>query len=415
MRSIDKIDFLVKIKSVCNANISKAIVEQGINGLSNVALVALFSRSASVEDTGKFAIVIVVLQVAILFARGFASTIVIAVQIDEYDFSGGAMLTLLLGVFSSFLVFYVASALEFAEANLVVLFLVAIVLPYQDYLRHICFRKGFYGHALIAALIWIIVMFFLYFIFSEFQFSSFDRSFTAWACGGFLATVLLYRTLKIIPSLYSMRQFCKKNRSMQLTMCYEQLVGSSIPLVTVFIVSGLGSLSHVGLLRIAQVAASPIAVVIQGLYSFAIPKISNNIENSKYFDTNFTKLEKQLFTMVLASGVGYGFLFFTIESRLGEVIFGASWSESSLLAYCLLLATIFAGFATASISLLRGLNATSVLINIRTVTTIIFLLIQTLGYKMYGLTGLGMFSVFASIVGLFIWLHAKNKHIASIK
>jgi len=107
-------------------------------------------------------------------------------------------------------------------------------------------------------------------------------------------------------------------------------------------------------------------------------------------------------------------IFFFVEKSLGEMIFGTVWTDSSLLAYQLLLTTVVAGLATSSISLLRGVAAVSLLLGVRTITTLLFITIQTAGFYFYGLMGLGWASIISAALGICIWVIAKNRKIREL-
>ncbi len=386
---------------------TSAIAEQGLNGATNFALVSLLARSSSSSEFGRHALVLLVIQAAILVERGLAGGLMLASRSIGGERSREESATHLaagaLAALTAVAAGSTAALLSLGSRVSILWFAAAFLTVYGDYWRYRVLSVAGFGRAITAALVWVGVMVAVWGAGRPAFGEGAELTLVAYGPGAIGSTLILWSS-RTGTSAWGVGAALDTYRGLidrVHTMFLEQ-IGLATALVGFASVSLFFTLDEVAQVRVSQAIVAPLAVMIQGSMSFATVRATKLALGDDR--RAFRGLARSVNAGALASGFVWLAVIWLGGSFLGPRLFGDAWGRASVLPLLLTLMTVLYGATVGTSSALLGLGANRLLRRLRVGTSVSYMVGQTLGALVGGAVGFGWGGVLVSAAIVPIWL-----------
>ncbi|WP_396642505.1 hypothetical protein [Microbacterium sp.] len=308
-----------------------SIADQGVNSLSNFALVAFAAGASSATEFGRFAVAYAFLVFFLGGARALVGETALvhdsATRGQEgglrREIVGASVPPALIGA----LVLSVIALFMPPDARMVWLALAAgtFFAVVQDSYRYVALVEGRTTLALVLDVVWTVPAVVAMAVLSVAQAGA-PWVVVAWTAGAALSIVVAALALRALPDIPGGWRWVRSHASSSFRYLGEfaSLNGSTLA-VWVLLAPVIGS-AGVGALRGAQLLFSPLNTIFTALRIAMIPELSRAAGTRRY-----RARLGELGGILLVGSIVYGFAVLLIGEDIGRALLGATWVEAESL------------------------------------------------------------------------------------
>jgi O-antigen/teichoic acid export membrane protein len=388
--------------------------DQAVSSVSNLLLAVGIAHTVSSSQFGVYAIIASIYWLCLGTQRaGIAEPLLIRWD----DFAGESPgadervlgLSIVLGVLGGavFLVFLVFPTLR----PLVALGAILPALLVQDTLRYCLFARGSPTGALAADFVWMVVEIVLGAVAIITHETTVVVWVLVWGLGAVVSVVALGAWARLWPAFGGTLAWARLSMRMSLQMLGDFFLNTGAQQGIIFIVPVISSLRTLGALKAAQLAVSPLQVVLTSVSILVLPGISRAGVRGDMGKA--MRRGAQVAALGISMGVIYAGVLAVLPADVGRVLFGDSWGRGARIAPIIALQIGFMGISFGALVFMRGTRTTGRILIVRTFVTPVNVALPIVGLLIGGLQGLALFMAATALLASVAWWRAA-RHAGSV-
>ena len=397
-----------------SARLSFGVVDQAVCSLTNFLLSIYVARTLGTAAFGAFSLAYVTYGLANNANRG------LAIEPLLVRFSGtGARVwrrAAKASVSTSLLVGIVLGICAIAAGAVIRgttglafygLGLVFPVLLLQDSWRYAFFSWGRGYHALINDIIWLLVQAPLMVLLKSTGHANVFWFVLAWGAGAFVGSIAGSLQAKVVPNLWTAKQWLVQHRDLGLRFFLENTGSSASTTLQSYGISYILGIVAVGSIRAAGVLMGPLSIMFYGIGMIAVPEAARILRTSpRRLPLYCLALSAGLTSLTLAWTV---LLLVGLPHGIGHLMLGSIWRPTYPLVLPTAAATAAASLGTGALVGIHALGKARHSLRAILINSVLILTASLSGAAIAGAAGALYFGAAAAVIGTLItWWHFRE-------
>lgn len=380
--------------------------DQGVYGLTNLALAVVVATSVDRQSFGAFSVVLIIYTITIGSVQGLVSEVFTVTHGSEA--SGGVEPSLAEAAGCSLALGFLVGAVAFAVgawasgpvAALLPAFAVVVPAMYvQDTWRFALFALGRPRDAFLNDMAWAVVQVAAFVLLKLTHHDTVRAFILAWGAGALAGAILGTMQTRTIPQPWAAWSWIRQHWSLGGRFAGEFLtLFGSAQLVLAAVAAGAG-LAELARLRAAQVLFAP----LQGLLNavrLAVTSVAVQVwaTTPRRLGRFSTWLAVALGAAALASAA----VAIALPDRIGRKVLGSSWSGVGPLLAPVGLLNVILAVSLGAVTAMRAMRASRASLRARTIMAVLIVVVGSVGAVVAGAGGAAWGLVGAAAVGLVV-------------
>lgn len=390
------------------AKLTQGVGSQGLNSLSNVALVIAVARTSTPEEFGAFSIAYTMASLVVPVLRSSVGETLVVTNPEEKRAAIGA--SLLVG--SGFAVGMAASAVLASGSLAGWMLAMAAALPLlvlHDASRFVGFALTRPQVAVKADLVWVSVQAGTWTAAIVLGYGSVATLFGLWVVGAG-AAIASVRSHVGAPALSEGLRWMRLHRRLASGFALDRVMGLGPPHATLYVIGGVVGLPAAGAMRGMQTLYGFYRPLLQGAASVALPEA---VERKGTSRTSMIGYAARVSAALTALAVAAVMVLALLPESIGRQILDDTWPLAGTVAIPMGLPVVAAAALMGTTAVFRALHATRTLLTLRAFTAVTATAAGVAGAVFGGLHGaawtLGVAQLATIPVGWIVAVRARDQ------
>ena len=389
------------------ARLSWGVVDQAVCSLENFLLSVYVARSLGTAAFGAFSLAYVTYGLANNANRGLAIEPLLVrfsatnTRIWRRAAKSSASTSLLVGMVLG-LCAIAAGAIIRGTTGLA-FYGLGLVFPavlLQDSWRYAFFSWGRGYHAFINDIIWLVVQLPLLVLLKKTGHANVFWFVLAWGAGAYVGAIIASLQAKVVPNLWSAKQWLVQHRDLGFRFFIENTGGSASTTLQSYAISYILGIVAIGSIRAAGVLMGPLGIMFYGIGMITVPEAARLLRSSPR--------RLPLYSLGLSAGLTSLTLAWTalllvgLPHGIGNLMLGTLWRPTYPLVLPTAVATMAGCLGTGAMVGMHALGKARHSLRATLISSVLVLAFSLLGAAIAGVLGALYFGAAASLIGTLI-------------